>query len=200
MELLEEYLARHAMKRMKQPVARYNDKSQLLLISKSDKATYKWLHLDIDLKEKQNEPPKFYYRIASNPTLYSTPDFSHTSYQYEKVVTDGYWEWEQYEKNILDLCKAYSTDYSAVTLELAIPICWKMFVTNNDRWLANSLPIKMIEHLHDSICGEDQSKSIMAIEGWMRERHERIFSSWQAVKKNFDVNNYASWLAEIINN
>ncbi len=196
MELLEEYLKRHEIK---EPVVRYSDKSQLLLSSKSDKAIHRWLHIEIDLRQEPNKPPYFNFRVAANPTIYTTPDFSYSSCHHEKVLSEQGWDWDSFELNIKEWCKDHSRSYHAINLKDAIPICWKMFVVNNDRWLANHLPIRMIDDLHGSLFSAKAPDFIMKIEEWLRDRHERAYSSWLMVRKNFDTNYYADWLADMVN-
>ena len=196
MELLEEYLNRH---KITAPVVRYPDKAQLLLMGRTDKSPHKWLHLEIDLKQESNKPPYFLFRVAANPSIYSTPDFNYSSYHYEKVITQENWNWEDLDLNLRNWCQANTAQYRAVELKNAIPICWKMFVINNDRWLASFLPFRMIENLHRSLFSDNIPEAIVTIEEWLRDRHEKTYSSWQAIRKNFDPTNYADWLAEMVN-
>lgn len=196
MELLEEYLLRH---KITEPVVRYPDKAQLLLTARSEKSQYRWLHLEIDFKQEVNKPPYFYFRVSANPTIYSTPDFNFSSCYHEKVVTEHSWNWDDFDTNITEWCKSNGRQYSAIELKNAIPICWKMFVINHDRWLANCLPLRMIGDLHASLFSGNMPESIMRIEEWMRDQHERAYNSWQAVRKNFDSRSYADWLAVMVN-
>lgn len=196
MELVEEYLFRH---KIIEPVVRYPEKAQLLLTARIEKNPYRWLHLEIDFKQEQNKPPYFFFRVAANPTVYSTFDFSYSGCHHEKVLADNTWSWDEFEINLREWCKSWGKNYSAIELKNAIPICWKMFVINNDRWLANNLPLKMIWDLHASLFSERISDSIMKIEEWLRERNERVYNSWRSIKKSFDTDSYADWLVEIIN-
>lgn len=196
MELLEEYLKRHSIS---EPIVRYSDKAQLLLTARTEKTQYRWLHLEIDLKQEPNKPPYFYFRVAANPTVYTTPDFTYSSCHHEKVITEHSWNWDDFDINIKEWCKVNSRQYLAIELKNAIPICWKMFVINNDRWISNYLPVRMLDDLHASLFSANMPEPIMRIEEWLRDRHERAYNSWQAVRKNFDSSNYADWLAEMVN-
>lgn len=199
MDLIDEYALRTNLDR---PIIKYADKATLALRSRKSihdlpPGKPQWLSFSLDTRIEPNRPPFFHMLVTGNPTFYATPDFSHCTYQHEQVLIEDTVEFDDYESKIGGWADSIKKDYVAVKSNDAIGMCWQMYCANYDRWFANFLPHRMIKILCESISGQNQA--IFEIEQWMRQRHEKVFSSWVAVKKTLDNNHYADWLAEVVN-
>jgi hypothetical protein len=201
MDLQEEYFAR---KRPPARIIRYVDKGSLILRAKEGaKPEWEWLHVSIETKSEPNHPAHYQFLVAANPVIYASADFSHFSYHNTHVVKDEKWEWDQYEKNLVDWAKTLSDKYVAIQSSEAIFVSWGMFMSNYDSWVANFLPYRVIDWLATSLRNGNQETRLNAIsevETWIRDKYDRVFSCWRNIRQNLDQKNYADWLADVINN
>lgn len=199
MDLIDEYALRTKLNR---PILKYVDKATLILRSRKSihdlpLGKPQWISFSVETRVEPNRPPFFYMLVTGNPVFYTTPDFSHCTYQHEQVLSEHNMEFDEYHSKISVWAESVKKDYVAVKSEDAIGMCWQMYCVNYDRWFANFLPHRMIKVLCESISGQNQA--IAEVEQWMRQRHEKIFSSWITIKKSLDNTHYADWLADIVN-
>lgn len=198
MDLHEEYLNR---RRISSPVVKYVERGSIILRKKSD-GKNQWVHATIQHQTEPHHPPYYRFVEAVDPVIYATSDMSNFSLHNSNVIKDEKWEWDDYEKNIIEWAKERSKEYRAVSNIEARYAMWSLFVVSFDEWFANKLPIGMIGVLCDTLNDEDIEKSIEFIkqmENWLQRNNERVLVSWKNVSGRLDDRNYAEWLARIVN-
>lgn len=198
MDLHEEYFQR---RNLDCPVIKYNDKSILILRAKEPGSVNPWLHISIDSLPENNHPNYYQFLVMASPVVYASADFSHFSFHHAKEVARERWEWDNYENNLLAWIDQHKNTYEAIPSSEAIHVSWEMFCTCFDSWIANWLPYRFLDQIHETFYGEKEKrrKHIQEVETHIKENYERVYVTWKNLRQTIESKNYADWLAQIVN-
>lgn len=200
LELHEEYFIR---RQLKCPCVKFTERSTLILQAKDPKAVDNpWLHVSIEQKDEPNHPHFYEFVVSASPVVYSSPDFNHLTYQHSKEIVRQRWEWDNYEANLLAWMSQHSDAYRAIYSTEAVLVSWEMFCSNYDCWMANFLPLRVLDMIYETFTPLEVVQKLQLIRGvedFIREKFERVYMTWRGIKQFTENKQYADWMAVIVN-
>lgn len=191
MDPQQEYFSRRKIKGL----VRYQEYANVMLSSNGE-----LYNLTIQKMAEANHPAQFYIQLAAAPVIYASADFNHVSTSLAaKSFFEEKWEWDVYEKNLVNWIGKNKGKYKPIKSEDALMFCWTSFLRSYDLWIAHFVPIKVLSQIASSLSGDKkiQAESVKTVENWLKERHEKIATCWKNIKSKVDSKNYADWLADL---
>lgn len=196
MRIYEEYLSRH---NIDIPFVQYCTNGSLILKTNASRSDWKYQIVSIKWQRHDHRPGQYAIELIEPVHDGYKFDVNFTNIQFPSELTLIQKKWDEYEDFILEWVMQLKDVDPIVEDDESLMALWEMFVYVHDSWFFKQ-PSDIKKVLYKSLDAEnpDRIKYFNDIMYYLANHHQNILRTWR-FEFYFRLQNYANWLAKLIN-